>query len=136
MTVSSRQHQLVEDFGLIENHHERLAAIVDAARAQPTLPAEERLPERLVPGCTSSVWLVGTCVDGRCHFRADCDSPLVRGLVVLLCRCYDEATPEDVVHTEPEVLERLGLLRDLSPTRRNGLAAVRRRIMELARSWA
>ena len=54
------------------------------------------------------------------------DSPLVRGLVRLLCGIYDGATPGEVVAEEPVVLEELGILRNLSPTRRNGLTAMRR----------
>lgn len=134
MTPAERQRQLIEDFSFIEDRHERLAAVIDRARGTPRLPDHERTAANLVPGCTSQVWLTATCADGRCEFRYDCDSPLVKGLVGLLVDTYAGAAPADVVATEPTVLSELGLLRDLSPTRQNGLAAVRRRIVELAQS--
>ena len=80
----------------------------------------------------SRVWLAGEMKEGRCRFRVEADSPLVRGLAGMLCGIYDGATPEEVVAEEPVVLEEVGILRNLSPTRQNGLAAVRRALVEFA----
>ncbi|MCF3650699.1 SufE family protein [Synoicihabitans lomoniglobus] len=135
MTVRDLQHQLIEDYGFIENRQERLGAIVDAARTQPTFSEDERNETHLVPGCTSRVWLIGEYTEGVCRFRSDCDSPMVRGLVALLCKSYDGVAPADAASTASAVLEELGVTRDLSPTRQNGLAAVRQRIAALARGW-
>lgn len=134
-TVNDNQQVLVEAYGLIENRQERLGAVVDAARDLARLPDEDRHEANLVPGCTSQVWLRATHTEGRCRFEADCDSPLVRGLVNLICQCYDRTTPADAAASEVTVLEELGFLRDLSPTRQNGLAAVQQRIRAHARSW-
>lgn len=136
MTVVEKQNQIVEDFGVIENRQERLAAIVDRARRQPPLPAAARTGENRVAGCVSAVWILAELREGRLHFRHDADSPLVRGLVALLCDLYEGGTPEEIVRVEPALLEELDLLRDLTPTRRNGLAAVRARLKALAATAA
>lgn len=132
MTVAEKQRQIVEDFAIIENRQERLAAIVDRSRKLPPLPADDRSDANRVAGCVSSVWILAGVSDGRMRFRHDADSPLVRGLVALLCDMYDGGTPDEIVRTEPTMLEDLELLRDLTPTRRNGLAAVRARLKALA----
>jgi cysteine desulfuration protein SufE len=81
------------------------------------------------------VWVIGESQsDGTLTLRCDADSPLVKGLIHLLCEAYSGGTPMEIVATEPAFLDELGLLRDLSPTRRNGLAAVRARIREIARA--
>jgi cysteine desulfuration protein SufE len=136
MTPAERQRQLVEDFSVIEDRQERLAAVVDRARAVPRLSETERVDAHLVPGCTSRVWLIGTCVESRCHFRYDCDSPLVKGLVSVLVDTYEAGTPEEIVSTKPTALNELGLLHGLSPTRQNGLLEVRRRIAAIAQSFS
>ncbi len=136
MSVSTRQKEIIADYDFIENRQERLGAIVDAARHLPPLPAPQRTADHLVPGCTSRVWLIGEFRDQRCHFQADCDSPLVRGLVILLARVYDGGSIADIIATEPTLLQELGVWRDLTPTRQNGLNAVRQRITALAASWA
>ncbi len=136
MTVAQRQQELVEHFGIIENKSERLGALVDDARAIAPFPEAERTAEHLVPGCTSRVWLRGELRDGTCHFTADCDSPMVKGLVHLLCQCASGCAPADVAAASFDAIEQLGLWRDLSPTRQNGLRAVQQRLAALARSWA
>ena len=136
MTVAQRQNEVVADFAIIENKQERLGALVDAARALPPFSAAERTDDLLVPGCTSRVWLRGTLRDGACHFAADCDSPMVKGLVHLVCQCCEGAAPDDVATAQIEVIEKLDLWRDLSPTRQNGLRAVRERIASFAVTWS
>jgi cysteine desulfuration protein SufE len=132
MTLAERQQQLIDDYAVIEDAQERLGAVVDRARRLPPLPEVERTEANRVAGCISQAWVVGEVRDARCRFRADADSPLVRGLLALLCDLYSGATPGEVVATEPVVFEALGLTRNLSPTRLNGLRSVRARIREFA----
>lgn len=132
VTLAEKHRQLVEDYLLIDDPQERLAAVVDAARRMPPLDAVHRTEHNRVPGCVSQAWLVAALRDGRCHFRSDADSPLVRGLLKLLCDFYSGATPAEVAATEPNLLEELGLARNLSPTRLNGLRSVRAKIREFA----
>ena len=132
MTVAEKQTQLTEDFAIIEDRQERLAAVVAHARRRPPLPADEKTDAHRVPSCISSVWLLADLTDGRLHLRYDAESPLVKGLVGLLVELYDNAPSSEVIATEPTILADLGLLQDLTPTRQNGLTAVRARIKALA----
>ncbi len=132
VTLAEKQRQLVTDYSIIDDAQERLAAVVDHARRQPPLAAAERIEANRVKGCVSLAWVVGETRAGRCYFRGDADSPLVRGLLLLLCGFYSGAAPADVAATEPTLLEELGLARNLSPTRLNGLRSVRAKIREFA----
>ena len=132
MTVAEKQRRLIEDFAIIEDRRERLAAVVAHAKKSPPLSAAEKSDAARVPGCISAVWLHGARENGRLRLRYDAESPLVKGLVGLLVELYDGAEPAEAVATEPVILEELDLMKDLSPTRQNGLAAVRRRIREIA----
>lgn len=132
VTLADRQHALIAKLAIIEDAHERLAAITSRGKKWPVPAESERADERLVRGCSSRVWLVGEVRDGCCHFRMEADSPLVKGLVALLCEVYEGGTPEEIVTVEPEIVTALGIDRMLSPTRLNGLAAVRNAIREFA----
>ncbi len=134
MTLAEKQQQLVADYSVIDDPQERLAAVVDKARRRPPLPDTERTEANRVKGCISLAWIAADLRDGHCHFRSDADSPLVRGLLVLLCDFYSDATPADVLATEPALLEELGLAKNLSPTRLNGLRSVVARIRTYAKS--
>lgn len=124
MTLAEKQQHLVDDLAIIDDSHERLAAVVDRAKKKPPLSAADRTDDRRVRGCVSVVWLVGE-VDtaGRCHFRCDADSPLVRGLVALLCDFFSGATPAEIAASDADPLAALDLVKNLSPTRQNGLAS-------------
>ena len=136
MSVAERQRELVERFSALPDRHERLAAIVDRARKSAPLSPDQKTAAQRVPGCVSPVWLATEFRDGRLFLRSDADSPVVKGLVALLCELYDGATPADIAATEPTLFADLDVDRDLSPTRRHGLAAVRARLREIARSLA
>jgi cysteine desulfuration protein SufE len=135
MTLAERHQRLVDDLSIIHDRHERLAVIVERTRKLPPFSAAERIAEHRVAGCQSTVWLIGELrTDGTLHLRYDAESPMVKGLVHLLCDAYSDATPAEIAATEPSFLDKLELLRDLSPTRRNGLAAVFKRIRNLAQA--
>ena len=134
VTLAPHQQQLLDDYLLIEDSQERLGAVVDRAKRLTPLPAAERNDQTRVTGCISQVWVVGELRDGRCFFRCDADGPLVKGLVAFLCEFFSGATPPEIAANTADPLETLGLMRNLSPTRVNGLAAVRARISELAQT--
>jgi cysteine desulfuration protein SufE len=134
MDLAEKQQTLIDDYSIIEDPMERFAAIVDRARSADPVPEEARVDENLVPGCTSRVWLVGNLEDGLCQFRVDADAPTVKGVAVLLCDLYSNATPGEVVAVEPECIEKLGIDRVLTPTRLNGLRQIRQKIRRIADS--
>jgi len=131
--LANKQQQLCSDLLGIEDQHERLAAVVNRARRSAGLLAGERTDDTRVRGCISAVWLVGEMREGRCYFRSDADGPLVKGLVALVADFFSGATPAEILVSEEDPLVALELRDNLSPTRRNGLAAVRTGIVAFAR---
>ena len=131
MTVSEKQSHLIEDLRIIEDVQERLSALVSRA-AKRSVPAEAKVDAHRVQGCVSSVWLVPSIENGVCHFAFDADSPMVKGLVGLVCEVYEGGAPSDVATTALALWEPLGFHKLLSPTRMNGLAAVQAKIQAFA----
>jgi cysteine desulfuration protein SufE len=131
MTLAEKQRTLIEDLNLIPDIQERLGALT-AYAARMKLAAEHQVDANLVPGCVSRVWLHGELRDGKSRFDCEADSPMVKALAAVLCDLYSEATPAEVVEIEPEIWTGCQFTKMLSPTRLNGLAAVRRRIREMA----
>ncbi|TDU81164.1 cysteine desulfuration protein SufE [Prosthecobacter fusiformis] len=131
MTLQEKQAELIEDLNLIENVQERLA-VLNSYIPRVALPEAERSDALLVPGCVSRVWVLGEFREGRCHFRCAADSPMVAGLVALLCHLYTDSEPAEVIAVEPEIWAGCMFHKVLSPTRMNGLAAVRTRLREFA----
>ena len=132
MSVAEKQSQLVAKLSIIEDPQERLAALMSRAKKWPAPPAEHLTDANRVQGCQSRVWVTGELTEGVLRLRMECDAPMVKGLVALLCEVYDGATPADALAVEPTIFDELGFTRMVTPTRLNGLAAVRARIREMA----
>lgn len=93
----------------------------------------ERSDANRVHGCESQVWLVNEIKDGQRHFRAASDARLIRGLLaVLLARVQDLTTEELAALDLADWFTQLGLARQLSPSRSNGLNAVLEQIRKTA----
>lgn len=132
MLPAEKQQRLAAQYLPIEDPQERMALLVDRARQARPLPETERTEENRVQGCVSRVWLDG----GRCRFRLDADSALVKGLAAVVCEVYEGSLPAEAAEFETTILEALRITDHLSPTRRHGLQQVGRSIREFARAAA
>ena len=136
MSLAEKQSQLVAKLAIIEDPHERLAALMSRAKKCPA-PAQELLTEdHRILGCQSRVWLTGELESGACRWRMESDAPMVKGLVALLCELYEGETPDAVLALEPTLFDDLGIVRMVSPTRLAGLASVRQRMKQIALGFA
>ena len=134
MFLAGKLQRLVDDLSMIEDPQERLTTILDRARRTPPLQAGERIDANRVRGCVSVVWLVGEVRADCCTFRGDAESPVVRGLVACVCDFFSSAPVTEIAASTLDPLDALGITRNLSPTRRNGLAAVRNAITTFAQA--
>ena len=132
MNPVDSQTVLVEDFRALPDARERLAALAAWGRRAPELPAAETDDALRVPGCLSRVFLDARNEDGLFRCRVAADSPMVRGLVGVSVRLADGCPPGAVAAWACDWPSALGLEKEISPTRLNGLAAVARRLRQLA----
>jgi cysteine desulfuration protein SufE len=84
--------------------------------------------ENKVRGCQSQVWLSAELKDGHVRFQADSDAQIVKGLISILLKIYNDRTPQEILKTPPDFVEKLGLNTNLSQTRANGLASMIKQI--------
>lgn len=132
MSASARQDLLVEEYGLIDDPRERFQIIVETAGGGSTpLPESERTEQNLVPGCVSKVWLaLRPQGDGTVEVLIESESPALAGIAALFCRVYSGSNPTEILATEPNFIERLGIDRFLTPTRARGLRRLREMLVE------
>jgi cysteine desulfuration protein SufE len=129
-----KQRQLTAALGALKTAQDRLGYVVGLGRTAPTLEKEFKTDAFRVEGCLAKVWFVPEFSDGRCQFRADSDSAIVKGIAVLLCDFYSGQPPEEIVQTSPAFLEQLGLTQHLTPNRRNSLGKIWQQMQAFARA--
>lgn len=133
-TANAAQNAIVEEFGYFGDWAERYQYLIDLGRKLPPLADALRADEYKVSGCQSQVWIVPHGDASRLAFEAISDSSIVSGLIALLLRVYSGRPAAEILATEPQFVQALGLGQHLSPTRSNGLAAMVTRIRALAAS--
>lgn len=129
MSMAERQKDIVALFKGLENWEVRYKKLIEVGRELPSYPEEWRIEDLKVRGCQSQVWLhaeLGS--DGHVTFAADSDALIVKGLVALLLKLYDGATPAEIIETSPDFIKELDFGAHLSPSRSNGLFAMVKQI--------
>lgn len=125
-----------EELGLFDDWMDRYQFIIELGRKLPAFPEPWTDDAHRVPGCQSRVWMEVTARDGALFFAGASDAAIVSGLVALLLRVYSGRTPAEILATDPVFLKELGLLEALSTNRGNGIAAMARKLREVATSFA
>lgn len=130
--IAEDQASLIEEFELFDSWLDRYQYLIDLGRKLPDFPAEWQTDEYRLHGCQSQVWLKALPEGDRLKFQAISDSAIVSGLIALLLRVYSDRTPAEILATQPDFIDAIGLHQHLSPTRSNGLRAMIAAIREHA----
>ena len=128
MQLSDRQQEIIDEFQFFDSWMDKYQYLIDLGKELDPLEDAEKSENNLVRGCQSQVWMV---VDGDADHvtvRANSDAAIVSGLIALVVRLYSDASAEDIIKTEPEFVEAIGLTQHLSPTRANGLSSMLQRL--------
>lgn len=97
------------------------------------LSEAECCEDNRVQGCENTVWLVAAHDGPRLQCRAASEARLLRGLLALLLQRVNGLTHAELAAVDlADWFSQLGLGRQLSPSRSNGLNAVLQRIREQA----
>ena len=126
--------ELAENFELLGDWESRFAYLIDLGKGLPPMDSTDQCEANKVRGCQAQVWMKFVPeVNGQITIVADSDAFIVKGLIALLLMIYSGKKADEILNTDGEaVLERLQLAAHLSPTRKNGLFAMVKRIRELA----
>ena len=124
MSIAGKQETLLEELALFQDWTERYEYVIGLGKKLPPMDESAKTPERLIRGCQSQVWLVPSGDASSLHFDAISDSAIVTGLIALLLRVYSDRPASEILATEPEFIQMIGLAKHLSPTRSNGLTAM------------
>ena len=127
-TMKEVEQTLIEEFELFDDWMDKYNYIIELGKELPMIDEQYKIPEYLIEGCQSQVWLHADYRDGKVIFTADSDAIITKGIVNLLIRVLSERTPQEIIDNDLEYLNAIGLKEHLSPTRSNGLASMIKQI--------
>lgn len=132
MNLPPLAQQALDAFGQCPGWEQRARLLMQWGERLEPLSEAERCEANRVHGCESQVWLVAECVGQHWQFRASSEARLLRGLLALLLVRVNGLPRAELQQLDlPGWFTQLGLARQLSPSRSNGLQAVLKRMQQL-----
>ena len=114
---------------------DKYAYIIEQGNQLAPLDEKYKTPENIIQGCQSRVWLQTDYRDGKLHFQAESDAVIVKGLLALVLRVFNNRTPDEILDSDLRFMKEIGLTEHLSPTRSNGLLSVIKQIRFYAMAY-
>jgi cysteine desulfuration protein SufE len=125
--------KLIEDFACFDGWQEKYSFIIELGRDLSSMDESLKVPEKIVEGCSSQVWLHCYMQNHKVFFTADSDAHIVKGLLSIVLLISSGKSKNEILNIDyQEIFSKLQLMNHLTPIRSNGLASVVKRIKTLA----
>lgn len=124
------------EFEQITDWSARTKHLMALGNALPEMDSSLLIEDNRIVGCQSRVWILEskTSTPNALHFAAYSDSSLMRGIIALVLRVYNDASCVETLQHDASILTRIGLDSYLAPGRSNGLHLLVKHIQTIARA--
>jgi len=124
-TVEEIQNEIIEEFELLADDREStIFYIMELGQKLPEMAESLKTEENIIKGCQSKVWLTAEYKNGKVYFAADSNTDITKGLISLLIRILSGQTPDTILNTELNFIEKIGMGQIIGSQRSNGLVAM------------
>lgn len=130
--IIEKQHQLIEDFNLLEEWEDKYAYIIEFAEQIPLIDSHKQTENYLVRGCQSKLWLDAEKVNGKIQYYANSEAEIPKGLATLLINVLSGNTPQEIIDADITFLKETEIIFHLSPNRVRGVKSLIVRMKEIA----
>src|SRR3990167_4195050 len=121
MSIEELEQEIIEEFEMFDDWMQRYEHLIDLGKSMPMIEEKYKTEDKLIKGCQSQVWMHSELKDGKVVYTADSDAIITKGMVALMIRVSSNHTPDEIVNSKLDFIEKIGLTKHLSPTRSNGL---------------
>jgi cysteine desulfuration protein SufE len=128
MTINELQNEIIEEFSFFENWMERYEHLIELGKSLPLIDLKNKTDDNIIKGCQSKVWMFAELKKNKLKFTADSDAIITKGIIALLIRVFSNQHPKDILDSEIDFIDRIGLKEHLSPTRANGMVSMIKQI--------
>ena len=123
-TIQKTEKEIVEEFALFDSWDDKYEYIIDLGKRLPRLEDQYKLDINKVKGCQSTVWLVADFKEGKVFYKAESDAIIVKGLISMLIRVLSGHSPDEIINSKLDFINKIGMTTHLAQTRSNGLLSI------------
>ena len=121
--IKATMASIRKEFSIFTNNHDKYVLLVDMANDTAGLAPEDRIDDNKILGCTSQAWIVREKSGNLFSFRTDSDAMIVKGLLSLIERVFNNRTEEEILTIDSsKFLTSIGLGTAISSQRTNGFS--------------
>jgi len=124
MSIEETEQEIIEEFDMFEDWMGRYEYLIDMGKSMPVIEDKYKTEDKLIKGCQSQVWMHSELKGGKIVYTADSDAIITKGMVALMIRVLSNHTPQEIIDSKLDFIEKIGLTKHLSPTRSNGLLSM------------
>tara|TARA_B100001057_G_scaffold359440_1_gene361709 strand:- start:5415 stop:5831 length:417 start_codon:yes stop_codon:yes gene_type:complete len=124
MRIDEIQNEIVEEFSLFEDWMQKYEYIIELGKTIKPIDNKNKVESNLIKGCQSKLWLHAELKNGKVIYTADSEAIITKGIAAVLLRVFSNQTPFDIINSDVDYIDKIGLKEHLSPTRANGLVSM------------
>jgi len=128
MTIENLQQNLIQDFSFFEDWTQRYEYMIELSKGLEKMDEQMKNDKNIIKGCQSKVWLHAELNEGKIKFLADSEAIITRGIIAILLTIFNNRTPKEIIESDTNFIEKIGLKEHLSPNRANGLYSMIKQI--------
>jgi cysteine desulfuration protein SufE len=127
---------VLEEYQLVDAE-DRYRLLIDLGRQLEPMPDALKTDATKVRGCSASVWVYPTSIDGRLHFLADSNAAITKGIVALVLSAVQDKPAAEVADMDvAEALAPFALSKHLSANRTQGVPNMIALVKQTAERYA
>ena len=124
MRIDEIQNEIVEEFSLFEDWMQKYEYIIELGKTIKPIDNKNKVDSNLIKGCQSKLWLHAELKNGKVIYTADSEAIITKGIAAVLLRVFSNQTPVDIINSDVDYIDKIGLKEHLSPTRAKGLVSM------------
>ena len=130
--IKNKKTKLVEEFNCFDSWIDKYNYIIELGYKLEQFPENKKTPDNFIKGCQSNLWLYSYKIDNILYINAISDSLIVNGLIFITLLSYNKKPPSEILSTNPDFINELGLNSHLTSNRINGLNILINKIKSIA----
>lgn len=132
MSIKEIQDEIIKEFSTFEDWTDCYMYLINLGKNMPTIDDTSKTDINLIRGCQSKVWMKGETIDNKIIFSADSDTLLTKGIISILIRVFSNQTAEEILSSDIDFINKIGLNEHLYTSRVNGLVSMLNKIKTYA----
>ena len=120
-SIKDIEEEIVDEFNMFDSWIDKYDYLIDLGKSLPKIDSTYKNQENIITGCQSQVWLHAKKEDNKVVFTADSDAIMTKGIIAMLIRVLSGQKAENIINTNLDFIDKIGLNEQLSQTRANGL---------------